>query len=778
VVDRLLLRGPEHVIDPGSLRRVYAHLVTTASGEFTTSTLPYAAYTTLRDRARSIAHAAAYNVNEGRVGRGIDAVPAQLGSATSDFFPLLGVHAARGRFFSAAEDSPPDGTPVAVLDYGYWLREFGGSDSAIGRSITINDKAYSIIGIAPRGFTGAELRRVDVWIPVSTGSHPTPTWWNAWNAQWLNVVMRVAPGLSATQVDEDLTRAFRAGYGGADKYWRAADVSARDIAFTTGGKERPEAPIARWLTAVAVLVLLIAIANVANLLVVRLMRRRQETAIRLALGISRGRLMRLIALESVAFAMLGGAAGIGVAYVGGETMRRVLLPSIAWDTSPVSGRVLLVAVMLTVLVGLAIAVAPIVHAIDTQLSASLRGGGARHAPSASRTRRLLLGAQTAISAALLVGAGLFVRSLSNVRHLDLGVEPDRVLVARVGLPAGASPTPAAAAQEKAREANVWRELRDRIAHTPGVMHASLAIGSPFGNGFGVDVTIPGRVALPVAPGGGPYISAVSAEYFATTGTRILRGRAFDASDGAQSPRVAIVNETMASLVWPNEDAIGKCIIVNNTSCATVVGVAHDARRFGIREPPSMQYYIAFGQETGFGGTVLLVRPTGDAKAFEQTLRRAIIDAIPDVKLVNVSSMQDRVDPQVRPWRLGAMMFGLFAAIALVVAAVGMYSTIAYSTAQRTHEFGVRLAIGSSSGRLMRTVVYEAIRLTLVGLACGIIVALIGGARVAPLLFDVSPRDPVVFSVVVAVLFAVAIVASLVPALRAARTDPVVALRSL
>jgi ABC-type antimicrobial peptide transport system permease subunit len=284
--------------------------------------------------------------------------------------------------------------------------------------------------------------------------------------------------------------------------------------------------------------------------------------------------------------------------------------------------------------------------------------------------------------------------------------------------------------------------------------------------------------LPVAPGGGPYISAVGADYFATSGTRILRGRAFDSGDGAESPRVAIVNETMASLVWPNDDAIGKCIIVNNTGCATVIGIAHDARRFGIKEPLSMQYYIPFGQETGIGGTVLLVRPTSDAKAFEQTLRRAIINAVPDANVVNVSSMQDRVDPQVRPWRLGATMFGLFAAIALLVASVGLYSTIAYSTAQRAHEFGVRLAIGSSSGRLMRAVVYESIRLTLVGLACGIAVALVGGARVAPLLFDVSPRDPVVFSLVVAVLFVVAIVASLVPALRAARTDPVVALRSL
>jgi hypothetical protein len=264
VVDRLLLRGPEHVVDAGSLRRVYAHVRTKSSGEFTTSVLAYAAYTIWRDNARSVAHAAAYATTDARVGRGLDAKLVRLGNATPDFFTTLGVHPVRGRFFNAAEDIPPDGTHVVVLDHGYWMRAFGGSDSAIGRPMTIDDRQFTVIGVAPSGFTGAELRPVDLWAPMSTGSHPTTDWPVTWRADWVNTVIRPSPGLTRKQVDDDLTETFRASYGGSDREWKSADISARPIGFTALGKERPEASIARWLSAVALLVLIIATGNVAN----------------------------------------------------------------------------------------------------------------------------------------------------------------------------------------------------------------------------------------------------------------------------------------------------------------------------------------------------------------------------------------------------------------------------------------------------------------------------------------------------------------------------------
>lgn len=776
VVDQLLLRGPEHVRDPGALRRVYAHVRTKASGEFTTSFLGYAAYATLRDHARSVTEAAAYSVNEERIGRGVEATKGQVGAATADFFPLLGVHPARGRFFSASEDAPPDGAHVLVLGHAYWLREYGGSDSALGRTIVVGDKPFTVIGVTPSGFTGAELRPVDLWIPMAAGAHPRTDWPTTWQAQWLNVIVRLVPGVSAKQLDDDLTSVFRSNYAGPDHEWKVADVSGRSIAFTAAGTERPEAAVARWLSAVALLVLVIAASNAASLLVVRAMRRQHETAVRLALGISRTRLARLLMLEGLACAAGGAVSGVALGYAGGETMRRVLLPGIAWATPPVSRRMLLVAGGLALVVGALIGLAPIAQILGTDLAAALRGT-MQHAKGATRMRRMLLTTQTAFSVTLLVGAGLFIRSLINVRHLDLGVEPGRVLVTYVGWPAAANAGADAALEEMARHANDWRELRDRLARTPGVDDAALAIGSPFGAGFGVDVRVPGRDSLPSAPGGGPYVSAVGTDYFTTVGTSIVRGRAFGAGDGPQSERVAIVNQTMASLIWPNEDPLGKCLIVDSKSCSVVVGVARDARRYGIREPAAMQYYIPFGQESSIRGTALLVRPHGEARSFEETLRRTVATIVPAANRVEVRWMQERVDPQIRPWRLGAAMFGLFGAVALTVAAIGLYSAVAFSTEQRKHEFGVRLAIGSGTGRLVRGVLLESVRAAAVGLALGGIVALAAGGRIAPLLFNVSARDPVVFVVVGGVLLVVATLASTFPAWKAASTDPVSALRS-
>jgi len=777
VVDRLLLRGPEHVVDAGSLRRVYARVRSKASGDFTTSFLGYASYTALRDHARSVSGAGAYNVMQGRIGRGVDGVTAQIGSATADFFELLGVRPALGHFFTAAEDSPPDGQRVAVLDYGYWQREFGADRSTIGRTLIVNDQAFTVIGIAPPNFTGAELRRVDLWIPMSAGSHPTTDWPTTWRAQWLNIVVRLKPGLTQQQVDDDLTAAFRASYGGTEQEWKVASISGRSIAYTSAGKERPEAAIARWLTAVALIVLVIAAANVANLLLARAWRRHYEISVRLALGVSRLRLARLLALEGIAYATLGGVVSIAVAYAGGETMHRLFLSNIAWGTSPVSGRVLFVAVVLTALVGVVVSLAPILQTLGMDVASSLRRGSNGATTRTSRARHGLLMIQTAFSTTLLIGAGLFVRSLANVRAVDLGVEPDRVLVAAVDWPTMAPTTRAGRALQRVRDAAAWRELRERIVHDPGVAHATLAVGSPFGNGFGVDVKVPGRDTLPAAPGGGPYISAVGVDYFSTTGTQLVRGRAFTASEGPESPRVAVVNETMASLLWPGENPLGKCIMIDGDDCSAVVGVVRDARRYSIQEPASMQYYIPFGQEKSFGGTVLLVRPTGDARAFQATLRRDVAAAARNANYISVTSMQDRVDPQIRPWRLGAAMFGLFGAVALGIAAVGLYSGIAFVTAQRTHEFGVRLAVGSDATRLMREVLYGGLRTAAFGLLLGILVSLAAGRRIAPLLFDVSAHDPGVFVVVAATLLVVSGLASLIPAWRASRTDPLIVLRS-
>jgi predicted permease len=525
--------------------------------------------------------------------------------------------------------------------------------------------------------------------------------------------------------------------------------------------------------AVASIVLIIATANVANMMLARAIRRRREIAVRLALGVSLARLARTLIAESLVLAMGGGLLGLALAYGGGEIMRRVFLPDIAWATPPVDVRVLSLAVLLTVTIGVALGLTPALQARRTDVNRALRSGSREGGVRRNRVRTTLLIVQSALSVALLAAAGLFVQSLRKVRAVDLGIQPDRVMVATVSWPSGGQ-----TADWRAVRAAQWNDLRARVAALPEVESATLTVGSPFGFSFGVDLKIPGRDSLPKV-GSGTFISSVGRDYFATVGTPLVRGRLFGPTEGATTERVVIVNQTMARTLWPNEDPLDKCLVIGDgeTRCSTVVGVVRDAHQYAIREDPSMQYYIPLGQEKGFGGTVLMVRPRAETSLGSERLRRAIGGIVPAAELIRVETLQDRIDPLIRPWKLGAALFGLFGALAVLVAAIGLYSVITYLVAQRIHEFGVRAALGARSADVLRQVLSEGVRVTLPGVTIGLLIALAAGRWAAPLLFNVSPRDPVILGVVAVVLLAVAVVASLVPAAKAARVDPVIALRA-
>jgi predicted permease len=394
-------------------------------------------------------------------------------------------------------------------------------------------------------------------------------------------------------------------------------------------------------------------------------------------------------------------------------------------------------------------------------------------------RHALTVVQAALTVVLLVGAGLFVRSLWNVRTLPLGVDPARVLIVEVNrAPLGQIQDPAALAAERERRKRAAVDALERVRQIPGVEHASLAIGTPFGNRFSMAVAIPGRTDVPRLKTGGPSLSAVASDYFATTGTPILRGRAFGPEDHAGSEAVAIVSDTMARTVWPGEDAIGKCLFVGKdaSACARVVGIAGDTRRSQLREPPVMHFYIPFGQEVGFGGTVLLARTSGAQPGVAALIKRSVIEYDPSVRYVSVSTIQDAIDPQIQPWIIGASVFSLSGLLALVVAAIGIYSVMSYLVADRTHEIGVRLALGARRGDVASLILRGSLGMAALGIAAGSVVAIAASRFVEPLLFDESPRDPVVFGVVASVLLLVAIAAGVVPTLRANRIDPLEALR--
>ena len=621
---------------------------------------------------------------------------------------------------------------------------------------------------------------MDVWLPINLrGPAVQKGWQTSWNAQWLSIVGRLRPGVTVVQASEELTAIHQRAYTGTEPYVAKGRMTVAPISANDAGVEAPEVTVVRWLSGVALIVLLIACANVANLLLARGLRRSREVALRAALGAGRSRLVRLLLVESLLLACAGAAGGLAVAYGLGGLARAVIFSWVDWTTSPVDGRVFLASAVLAVGVGLLVGLLPAWRATHVNLTDALKQGVREGGGERSRMRHALTIAQAALCVVLLVGAGLFVRSLWNVRTLALGVDPDRVIVVEVNrAPVGQIQDPAALAAERERRARATADAVVRVRQIPGVEHASLAIGTPFGNRFTIEVAVPGLTAVPRLKTGGPSLSAVGDDYFSTVGTPILRGRAFGPDDHAGTEAVAIVSDTMAKTVWPGADAIGKCIFVGKgaTVCARVVGIAGDTRRSQLREPPVMHYYIPIGQEVGFGGTVLLARSTGANPALGPEIKRALVEYDASIRFVSLTTIQEAVDPQIKPWKIGATVFSLSGLLALVVAAIGIYSVMAYLVADRTHEIGVRLALGAQPGDVARLILRGSLGMAAIGVAAGSVVALAASRFVAPLLFDESPRDPVVYGIVAGVLLFVAVIAGIVPTLRANRIDPLEALR--
>jgi predicted permease len=778
IVDRLMLRGPEQVVDARSVDRLYITANTPERGVVTGSTLGYVTYATLRDEAKSFRGVAAYS-SSGKVLYGSGASARQIDEATAtwDFFSLLGVHAAFGRFFDSTEARPPKAAPVAVLSYEFWQSEFGADRAIIGRDITLGTKPHKVIGIAPRGFTGVERSHVDVWRPMGTYA-PRPDWPTTYRAQWLSVVARLKPGVSPRTAGSEATSLLRGAYAGDHAYMKQLDASFRPLWYGESGQPTAIANVAKWLMGVAIVVLLITCANVANLLLARARRRKREIAVRLALGVGRGGLLRLLLTETTLVALGGAVAALVIAAVGGRVMRATLLSSVAWSGDPIDVRLFVFTLVVALGVGLVVGLGPALGATRLSLASSLKTGDRESGGRTQTLRTMLSVVQAAFSVVLLVGAALFVQSLLRVRSVDLGFSPDRVLRA-TPRPARSKPEPK---DWRAYNAQLFDEALHRLQRLPWVDHAAISVGSPYGYGFQVDVGTPERDSLGPVPGGGPYVSAVTADYFSTLGISLKQGRAFADADRKGSAPVTIVGETMAKAVWPGANPIGKCLIIGDRvpgkprPCSVVVGVVADVHRESVREPPTMQYYIPVGQETGFGGSVLFVRPRIPMPDARVALKQAMA-SMPEFSFTTIETIQEVIDPEYRPWRLGAAMFGVFGVLALIVAAVGLYSVIAYLVADRTRELGVRLALGATGGRIVREVVGRGVATAAIGALLGAVVSIALGRFVQPLLFNVSAHDPGVFAGVSLVVIGIAAFASWGPARRAGRVDPVIALRA-
>ena len=780
IVDRLLFRPPSYLIAPDRAARLYFGR-TFRGKENVGSYTGYRPYLDLRENTTSFDAMTPFSTGTMAVGLGESTKEMVIAMSGADLWRMFDAKPVLGRFFTADEDLPPDGTPVAVVSYGYWQVQFGGRTDVLGTQIDIGSRKFTIIGVAPRDFTAFSPVPPIAFLPVSAqvagGRLPADQkWYETYNWTWLEIFARRKPGISVTAAEADLTRAYQLSYrkslvgneGKQSFELTHPRAIVAPVLRDRGPNESSDAKVATWLVGVAAIVLLIACANVANLLLARALRRRREIAVRVALGISRGRLFMQLVTESVVLAVLGGATGLVIAHWGGRAMRSMLLGDTTVTGSVLTDRRLIVAVaVLAAVAGVLSGIAPAWGAARGDIASSLKAGAREGTMQRSRVRTGLLVAQAALSVVLLVGAGLFVRSLSNVRNLRLGYDADRLLWIGVN--------DRGMKLDSTQNVLLQERLLERARTLPGVANAARALTVPFMFTWDVELFVQGVDS--VSKLGEFTLQAGSPEYFSTTGTRLLRGRGITAADRANAPRVMVVGESMAKKLWPNEDAIGKCVRMNTETapCITVIGVAEDVRRDNIAET-QMHYYLAIDQfRPDRGG--LFVRTRGIADDQVERVRRALQTVMPGVSYVTVTPMSGVIASQIRSWQLGAAMFGVFGMLALVLAAIGLYSVIAYNVAQRTHEMGVRVALGAQVRDVVSLIVREGLRVVLPGVLLGSLIALAAGKWVAPLLFEVSPKDPPVLIAVVLTLTVTAVVASLAPALRAAKVDPNEALRA-
>jgi predicted permease len=782
VVDRLLLQPPAYLRSPDEVHRVYLTARNDNFGVSIGTNQSYRRYQDLITHARSASQIAAQYETELAFGTGEAAHEERTGIVSAGFWPLFGVQPALGRFFTSTEDQLPQGTPVAVLGYGYWQSHFAGARDVLGKPIRIGRSDYTIIGVAPRGFSGISLRSIAAFIPLTAGGADifaemgVDNWRESYRVGWLQTLVRRKPNVSVEAASADFTNAYRLSLETQRPTEPPGRVPAPDslraraelasIIQDRGPRRSQEATVAVWLVGVSVLVLLMACANVANLLVARAIRRRREIAVRLAVGVSRSRLLTQLLSESTLLAIAGGAVGILVAQWGGGLLRGFLLPDVEWTAAALDPRVIGVTVLIALVAGLITGLAPMRQLARADVVSDLRTGGRGVSLRGSRMRRGLLVLQGAISVVLLIGAGLFVRSFHNVRSLDLGFQPEHVIVAEMS----ARGTPI----DSARRIEIMERLRERALTVPGVQHAAHTLTIPFSLEWNQYVFVPGIDSASLRDLF--YINPVGPGYFETMGTPLIRGRQITDADRAGGQPVAVLSQAAARRIWPSEDPLGKCVKLQaDGPCSVVVGIAGDIRA-GFDEGPGRHVYVAAAQVPA-PDSRLFIRTRDEAATQSEAVRRALQEVVPGFAYVSTRTLDGIVAPQMRSWRLGATMFTIFGLLALVVAAIGLYSVVAYDVSQRTRELGVRVALGASAGAVLRLVVGEGVRVVCIGLALGAIAALALASKVSPLLYEVSPKDPITYAGVVGILLVVAVVASLAPALRAARVDPNVALRA-
>ena len=784
LLSRLFLQAPPHIEDPEGIHRIWVRERDDAvdRGVFTGPSatrdrMDWAEFNSLRDDPDRFSAVAGYTApRRMQNGRGQNAEDLQVSSVTGEFFALLGIQPVLGRLLQP-EDDDLAATPAAVISDAYWRQGFERSPEALGAGLSFNDVTYVIVGVLPPGFAGPDPNAAEIWLPLQVAATATrgDFWRQSLTGFSLTALARLATGVNPEAAAAVATAAVRAARATS----RLPEARDPEPTVVLGPLLRNRGPSALpgqmrlplIVGGAALVVLLIATANMSNLLMLRVAARRRELAVRNALGAGRWGVGRLLAIESVVLSALSGVAALVVAALAGRSLRVTLLPGLGWAQEPLGGTAIGFTATAVLVIGLGAALAPAVYAARSRGIEKLDSSrGARALGMPVRTGLIVV--QAALSLILLSGAAIFYRSFEAARQVDVGYAKENLITVNLGgFRTAGSP-----------DETTIDALEARLRSLPDVLDVAQGTNSPMG--FKAAMPPPRVEGLDRLPfNEGPYVSLTTPNFFRVAGLAILEGRGFTEWDRAETQRVAVVDTTLAHGVWPGKSAVGQCLFFGeaSTDCTTVVGVVESALDRGLLDADrAAVYYLPISQassntiQASFVNNfrTLVVRTRGNPGQVVQPTLLALADLFPDLPRHSVRSLPTVFAPRIRTWTIGTGLFGAAALLAVLLAAIGLYAVIAFGVRQRELEFGIRRALGARASDLLRMVLTRGFSLAAAGVVAGALVALWAGRFVEPLLFDDrTPRDPLAFAAAALVLLTIAVMASYLPARRAARADP-------
>jgi predicted permease len=709
---------------------------------------------------------------------------------SGDYFAVLGLAPAVGRLLGPADETTPGGHAVVVLSHGFWIRRFGGSPGIVGRTLHLDGFPMTVVGVAPPQFGGYEVGApVDLFVPLMMRaelipSDPREALFDR-RTMWLNIVARLRPGVTPQQAGTEATAVYRRAREEELKAIpaRSASFRARFLGSRVSAlpgyrglsdlRSQFSTPMIVLMVMVG-LVLLIACANVANLLVARAPGRQREIAIRLALGASRARVVQQLLIESLSLAVLGGAAGVLVSVWAADLLLRALPfeGAARTFTSSPDARVLAFAAVVSLATGVVFGLLPSLQSARPRLVPALKAeGGAVMGSGHARMRKGLVVAQVALSLLLLVGAGLFARSLWNLRALDPGFRVEHLQTFSLD--------PSLNGYSASRAAQAFARLQGELARQPGVVAVSMSANTPLTNSVWTSTVHVDGYQAKDGENMNPHLEVIGPAFFRTMSLPLVAGRELTEADGEASPRVAIINETMAKYFYRGENPIGRRFGLgrDKETSIEIVGVVKDIKADDLRKEPARTFYLPYTQAPDLSLLTFFVRTRAEGVLTADAIRRIVRAVDPAIPVFDVKSMETVADESLFVDRMVALLSAAFGALATLLAAIGLYGVMSYAVARRTREIGLRMALGADARSVVWMVMREVVLLAAIGLALGVPLSVAGGRLVASLLFGVSPTDLPTLVGACVLLMTVALLAGYVPAGQATRVDPMRALRT-